>query len=485
MRISATLAHHWCRSIADRKAEPEATARALDCLDASIRQAVNAGLPDEAVEYGRAAARLLGVDLPESADEVARALDREILGIVDRLGARRPADLRALPPRADPGIDRAIALLLAIQPPAFLGNQLGLFALMASKNLAMTLDHGLGPRSASVFAMAALVRAITHGDIPGALEYADLAVEIDRRLGGSQAAEVLFLKGWFVGHWVAPARDALPGFDRGAKAGYASGDALYTCYNHVGCVTLLASSGEPLARVVEEADARIARVGRRVLIARFHCVLERQLARALAGQTGHPASLTDSTFDESRDLSFICRTTNPIQVGFYHVARLKLHYYRGEHARAIDAFEAALEVAGAYARQPAEVDLVFFGALALLAPGWAGPAELETARAHLTTLRAWRVHCEANFGHKAALVEAEIARVEGTAADASGHGEAARLAEEAGFRQHAALARELAARHLARLGEDPGPMFRLAVEGYRAWGAHALADRIEGEMGPR
>ena len=63
----------------------------------------------------------------------------------------------------------------------------------------------------------------------------------------------------------------------------ASGEGLYACYNHAGYVALLAASGEPLPRVIEEADRRLEFVGGRVIIARFHCVLERQLARALAG----------------------------------------------------------------------------------------------------------------------------------------------------------------------------------------------------------
>ena len=90
---------------------------------------------------------------------------------------------------------------------------------------------------------------------------------------------------------------------------------LYACYNHVAYLTLPGGGGEPLARVIEEADARIARVGRRVIVARFHCVLERQMARALAGRTVGPRQPERlQSFDESRDLSFICRTTNANQV---------------------------------------------------------------------------------------------------------------------------------------------------------------------------
>jgi predicted ATPase len=478
-RNSARLSHHWYRSIGDRLAEPEAVARAIGHLGTSIRLAVNAGLPSEAVEYGRAASRLLGVDLPDPPAEVERALRAEMEKVDALLGSRGGDELLEMPASNEPEIERIIELLLDIQPPAFLSNQIHLFALLATKNLDLTLTKGLGPRAASVFAMAALVRRIVLDDTRGALVFADLAIELDRRAAGTQTAEVVFLKGWFVGHWVAPTRAILREFDRGARAGQASGDILYACYNHVGYLTLLAASGEPLPRLIEEADSRIALVGRRVLISRFHCVLERQLARALAGLTGNSSSLSDGSFDESRDLSFICRTTNANQVGFYHVARLKLHYYRGEYPEAIEAADEALSVAGSFARQPAEVDLVFFRALALLASDPVDPARLDAARLHLSTLQGWRVDCEENFAHKALLVEAELARVEGIDHDAVRYLEAARSAEEAGFVQHAALARDLAARHLARIGDDPGPMLRLAIEGYRAWGADALADRLE------
>ncbi len=94
-------------------------------------------------------------------------------------------------------------------------------------------------------------------------------------------------------------------------------------------------------------------------------------------------------------------------------------------------------------------------------------------------MQGWRGLCEANFGHKALLVEAELARLEGLDRDAARYVEAARSAEEAGFRQHAALARELAARHLASLGDDPRAIRRAAIDGYRAWGATALAERLE------
>ena len=477
-RHAGTLAHHWYRSIADRWSEPDAVARAIEYLEISTRLAANAGLPDEAVNHGRASARLLGVELPECPVELDRALAFELAENAALLLGRSPGALVELPDSADPEVDRLVELLLSIQPPAFLGDQIALFALMACKCLALTLLHGVGPRAASVFAMSMMVRRIVLDDARGARDFAEVAVELDRRAGGTQASAVLFLKGWFADHWVAPLRDALPAFDRGARVGRVRGDVLYACYNHAAYLTFLAASGAPLARVIEQADARIARVGRRVIVARFHCVLERQVARALAGLTEGPTSLTDPTFDEARDLSFICRTTNLSQVGFYHVARLKLHYYGGEHPEALRAADEALAVLGSFACQPAEVDLVFFRALALARAAPDRPGALDEARGHQATLERWRADSEANFGHKVLLVEAEIARAEGRDRDALRHAEAARSADEAGFIHHAALARDLAARHLATIGDDPRPMLRLAIDGYRAWGADALADRL-------
>ena len=482
------LAHHWYRSIGDRADDPFAASMAVDALEKSVIHAVNGGLPGEAIGFGRAAARLLGVDLPEDTPEVVEAMTDE-LGRIDRaLGDRPPAALLDLPAAGDARADRVIGLLLRIHPPAYLSNQFGLFALMASKNLALTLEHGLGRLSPVVFAMFAIVARIIGDDARKASDFSALAIELDRRRGGAAMPDVTFLDVWFINHWVRPIREGLARADAGARAGLTPGPApsspLYGCLDHAAYVVLLAASGGPLPRVVAEADARLAAVGYRVAIARYHLILERQLALALRGRTCGPARLGDADFDEDRDLAFICRTSNANQAGYYHVARLKLHYSRGEHAEALASADRALAVWESFARQVVEVDLAFFRARALLAlsaPGEVRPADLAAAREHLAALSRWRVDAEANFGHKAALVAAEVARVEGRPAEAlAGYAEAARSAEAHGFAHHAALAFQLAANSLETLGDHAGSRAARAeaIRRYRAWGASAVADRL-------
>jgi tetratricopeptide (TPR) repeat protein len=213
-------------------------------------------------------------------------------------------------------------------------------------------------------------------------------------------------------------------------------------------------------------------------------VLERQVAKALAGLTESPTSLTDDQFDESRDLSFICRTTNSNQVGFYHVARLKLHYYQGEYREALEEAEQALAAAGSFARQPAEVDLAFFRALAMLAIDDGVASNLEAIQYDRDRLAHWQTDCEANFAHKTRLVDAEIARVQGRPEALELYQQAIQTARADGFPHHAALASELAARHRIALGEDASELIRQAIDGYRTWGATPLADRLSRMEGP-
>jgi len=482
-----TLAHHWQQSIETREAEPDRVARALDYLEKSAGQATQSGLMLEAVAHGLAAARLLGAEVPATSEAIAAALTEEIEQFRRLMADRRPLDLLELPPSDEPGRDRLIGLLQAIHPAAHTSNQHHLSAFLAVRNLCLTLRHGRGRTAPCVYALFTIVARNVLDDSRLADAFSRLALEEDARQGGGMTAVVAFLRSWFVGHWIASFRDNLPTCQVGIEAGRASGDFLYFCFSHANYVICLAASGAPLAEVIRTAEEHLEPIGRRVLIAHFHCVLERQLARALAGSTRAPLSLSDETFDEERDLASIGRTNNSTQIGYYHTCRLKLHYYRGEARPALANADKALAVLPSFKGTPAEIDLIFFHALALLmrATEVEEPVcaeHLGAARAQRATMARWAADCAANFEHKLQLLDAEIARVEGRDADAfRGYVEAARSAEAFGFTQHAALAWERAARHRARAGDGIAAetAFAEAQVRYRCWGATTLVDRLQ------
>jgi predicted ATPase len=481
-----TLAHHWHESIGDRQAEPDRVGRAIDYLEKAASQATQSGLALKAVEHGLAAARLLGADVPDGPDAIAAALAAQLEDIRRLLAGRHPLELLDLPPSDDPGLDRLIGLLQAIHPAAHMSNQYYLSAFLAVTNLRLTLSRGKGVTAPSVYALFTIVARNVLEDSRLADAFSRLAAEEDARRGRPLTAVVAFLRAWFVGHWVGPIRDSLPTCRAGAEAALAAGDFLYHGFNHAAYVVFLAASGAPLAEVIRTAEAHLEQIGRRVLVAHFHCVLERQFAQALAGRTRSPSSLSDDSFDEERDLASICRTTNANQIGYYHTYRLKLHYYRREACEALASAERAQKVLPAFKGQSAEIDLVFFQALALLVgdleDGSRGD-RLGAARAQRATLARWAADCPANFEHKVRLVDAEIARIEGHHADATAaYIEAARSADASGFIQDAALAWDLAGRHHTHLGDLPAARaaFGEALTRYLAWGATSLIERLAG-----
>src|SRR5262249_13571679 len=162
--------------------------------------------------------------------EIAHALNAEMEAIRRAMAGRQPLELLELPDSKDRSVDRVIGLLLTIHVPAFISDQFGLFALMASKSLSLTLSHGHGSLAQAVPGLCALVPGILRDDSRQAHAFGRLAIELDRRRGRTMEADVLFLKNSFLNHWVAPVAETLADCDIGGEAGLRSGAILYGCY---------------------------------------------------------------------------------------------------------------------------------------------------------------------------------------------------------------------------------------------------------------
>ena len=107
---------------------------------------------------------------------------------------------------------------------------------------------------------------------------------------------------------------------------------------------------------------------------------------------------------------------------------------------------------------------------------------VEALTAHHTQLAEWAENCPENFQHRAALVGAEIARIEGRELDAERLYEAAiRSAQENDFVHIEALANELAARFYAARGFETisQAYLRNARYGYLRWGADGKVRQLD------
>jgi signal transduction histidine kinase len=111
----------------------------------------------------------------------------------------------------------------------------------------------------------------------------------------------------------------------------------------------------------------------------------------------------------------------------------------------------------------------------------------EALMVHHKQLKIWAENCPENFENRAALVGAEIARIEGRALDAEHlYEQAIRSAQANGFVHNEALANELAARFYAARGFEKiaYAYLRDARYGYLRWGATGKVRQLD-ELYPR
>jgi predicted ATPase/class 3 adenylate cyclase len=467
----ATLAHHYTQA-----GDVE---RACDYLGRASVQAINNGMGREAVDLGLAAAAMLGVELPRTLPEIGAAIERRLAEIREHLHGRDVERLADLPPARDPAMVAAIGTLLQTAPAAFISQQSELFALIGLEGFKLTLEHGATPFTPGVIALYALLVRNLEPDPRPAYALSSLAERLAERDSPPLLSYAGFVHSWFVHHWLEPIETDLPRIQPRADAGFEHGDVMFGCFNLAGYVTQLAASGAPLDEVIAAGEQASERVAGRVAASAFHCLHEAQFAKALAGRTTGPTSLSDlpreGSVDEERDLASVRHTDLHNQQAYYLSSKLRLHFYYRDYARAIAYGDQAERLLPAFRGQQQEVEFTFFHALALLAH--ARDARDEQARSRgeelIDKVKAWAQFAPSLFGYRVQMLEAQAAwaRREPGAAAAF-----ARAAAHAPTHQ-AALAHELAGHAYREAGDEAAAREQLAaaVRAYEAWGAHAKA----------
>jgi hypothetical protein len=276
----------------------------------------------------------------------------------------------------------------------------------------------------------------------------------------------------------------------GAEEGLESGDMLFACFNLSSYVIYRAVCGEPMQDVIGIARAHLDRNAGLVMNARFHLILEMQYAKALAGMTSDPLSLSDDEFDETRDLSSICETELANQIGYYLVAKLKQHVLFADWAGAASWARKADDLLPAFEGQVAEFEFVQYKTLAALqratelAQG-ASYRLIDEALQGVEQMQIWASLCPDNFEHKAHLLRAVHADVSGDFSTAQKHFElATELAEANGFPMDSALAHEFWGRMLLGRGAREACLdrIRISTERYASLGADAKCEHLRQEF---
>ncbi|MBQ5946077.1 EAL domain-containing protein [Massilia sp. ST3] len=495
------LALSECESLAGNAGRADALADQVLAHARSYREAARvymlrialrqmSGHLDEAVNSVVRGARLFDMAFPADDAEVGAAIEAEMRAIEASLQGRAIEDIADAPLLGEAGADvGAVIALLAEGVAAAYMVKPDYFSLIIARMVRLSLQHGNSEEACYAYGAYGILLA-QRGEIGSALAFSAMARRLLEKLGGRRRkGQVIATHAIALGAFDHPVAEIRPMLERAEAACLDVGDLMYGSYVPMTYCWAMLQDGSTLDQLAQRIDREIeaARASHNDTVYQTLC-FERQLAARLKGPGGTDRGGHEDKFDEAACLAALEQAGFGFGLQSSHLVRLVTRYVQGE-------YEGALEAAGQAARHLHEAgslilfDAVhhFFLALTVAALYPQAPPVRRAAFARLLAEerarhRLWADTCPRNFRDRLALLDAEIARIEGRDHDAARlYEQAIAWAREGGFVQVTAIACEAAAafcrgRGLA-LAADA--YLREARAAYAAWGADGKLARLD------
>ncbi len=442
---------------------------------------------EHAVAAGLDYLRQVGVDWPaHPSEEEAR---REYEQIWPQLGNRTIEELIDLPLMRDPALLGTMDVLIKLKQVAMF-TDVNLFSLVIGRAVNFSLKHGNSDASTKAYVALGSIAGPHFGDYKVGFQFGQLGYELVEKRGLKRFLARTYMNfGAQVLPWAKHVRASRDLFHFAFDAANKVGDLSYAAASRSTLITNLLMAGESLPGVQREAETSLAYAQK----VRFGIVTDAiastlGLIRTLRGLTWKFGCFDDEQFDELEFERHLSSTSGRAFAACgYWVRKLQARFFAGDHAAAIEAASRAERLLWTSLSMLEAAEYHFYGALARAACcDRAGAGErqehLEALAAHLRQLEVWAENCPENFENRAALVVAEIARVEGRTLDAErSYERAIKSADANGFVHNEALANELAGRFFVGRGLERTGFAHLrdARACYALWGAEGKVEQLD------
>jgi PAS domain S-box-containing protein len=447
------------------------------------------GKVDRAVDICLQYLRSLGIVLPAhpKPDEVRQEYER----LCQRIDGRSIESLIDLPQMVDEGSCRVMTFMTALLVPANLFDR-ELMDLAVIRSAILSIDHGNADESCFAYVTLSMILGPRFGDSRRGYDFGHLSVNLVEKLGLERfKCRVYESFGLLVVPWLRHRRDSYAFSVRACEAGLKIGELTWASYAWWSRATVRLDCGDPLDEVQRDVDAALE-FSRK---ANFQLAIELNIAqlrliRSLRGLTRTFGTFDDDEFEESRGEQYLNANPSLAHATLqYWIGKLAARFLSGDYASAL--------VAAANAERMPElevpsfkcVDFHFYAALARAAsldsvPILERASQLSAIHSHHRQLSVWSENCAENFANRAALVGAEIARIEARTLEAERLYEVAiHSAREHGFIQNEAMAYESAARFYSARGFGTfGDVYlQKARACYVQWGATGKIKQLDNE----
>src|SRR5580700_5990033 len=470
--------------------------RTANTIERATLACLHMGVCTERLQFDRAVAvaldylRHVGIEFsPHPTEDEAR---REYEQIWSHLGSRTIEDVADLPLMSDPESLATIDVLTKVSVPAFLTDP-NLDCLTTFRAVNLSLERGNCEASCLAYAMLGSRMARSRfrfGDCKTAFRFGQVGFELveGRGLKRFQAQTYLYFAS-FIAPWMKHVRTCIDLARRAFDVANRIGDFTFVNNANLTLNSGLLIAGDPLSDVQREAELSLAFAKK----ARFSGHIDLFIPQLALIWTLRGLTPKFGCFDSEQieELPFERHlASNPSLAPpecFYWIRKMQARYFAGDHVAAIEASSKAQRLLGTLAGFFDEVDYHFYTAMSRAAACDSVSADerqqhLETLALHQRQLDIWAQNCPENFENRAALVGAEIARIEGRLLDAEHlYEKAIRSAHANGFVQNEAIANEVAARFYSARGFEKiaHVYLRDARYCYQRWGADGKVRQLE------
>jgi predicted ATPase/signal transduction histidine kinase/tRNA A-37 threonylcarbamoyl transferase component Bud32 len=442
----------------------------------------------EAIGQALEVLHLLGIDFPADPQppDVMAALGATMADLAAT--GREIEALADLPEAEDPAARAALRILANITSATYIGRP-ALFPLIVFKQVSLSATRGNTNASAYGYATYGIILCGVVGDIDAGYRFGQMALLVSQRFNAKEyEARTTYITCCYTRLWKEHVRETFRTFPAVYQAALESGDKEFAAW----ALMMRAMQGFYLGRDLREREPETARYVKIIeqleQTAALHPLeATHQAILNLMGRNDDPKRLVGGAFDEPSMLALHRATGESFAICNIHLNQAMLSYLMGDpeealrNSAALDPFAPAM-----VALVHVPVFLLYDSLARLAVDARLSPEDRAASRARVekqrAELAAFARFAPQNHLHKQLLVEAEIARADGRAAEARAlHRRAIDLAREGEYQQEEALGNELLGE--LWIGEGEPELARVYLSKarhlYEVWGAAAKARQME------
>ena len=395
------LSHLTLTQIEDRCENAE-----MYCL--KVIQLTNLGKWSEALSEGFKGLALFDIDLCTEIDTA------DVERKMERLGTD---GLLNLPFNNDRNVKSVFALMNALVSPIYILKP-ELIGNLVMIMLKTSLESGNSIVSAYAYDMYGLLIGPIKGDYVKGCEYARLAVKLNEKFDDiSIRSRIKLTFATNIKSWVEHIRSGIYLLDEGAIDGLNTGDIVSAGYCQVSKSIQVFSAGLHLEEVNEYIEACLPFLDTSKNPAISLTYLTRQMVLNLQGKTDNVSSLSDSSYDECKQLDGLVENSFLHGVHVYYLYKMMLAIIDDDYRDALKYVVESQNAISSAVGQFSVAEHNFYHSLIL--SGLMREASNDERRVHtkqlqenLAQLGIWADVCPDNFLHKYRLIMAEKAFLE-------------------------------------------------------------------------